>query len=96
MRLCVSLLVIPFFLLVATPLAAAHSPDPTRVRVEASAHAAALTQNDFAVPSSQAEPGDREAQSWRNVSYAKNHMTLSEILDAERMANEWKSRHPTP
>jgi uncharacterized protein len=31
-----------------------------------------------------------------NVSYAKAHMTRAEILDAERMANEWKSRHSKP
>ena len=96
MRLCVSLLVIPFFLLVATRLAAGHSPDPTRARLEASARVAALAQSDFGVLSSQAESGDQEAQYWRDGSYAKDHMTPSEILDAERMANEWKSRHSTP
>ena len=31
-----------------------------------------------------------------DVSYAKDNMTPAQVLDAERMASEWKGRHLTP
>ena len=31
-----------------------------------------------------------------NLAYAKTHMTPEQILEGERMAAEWRSRHPLP
>jgi TPR repeat protein len=84
MRLCVSLFVIPYFLLVASPLAAGHSTDPTRERLETSAHAAALTQGDFAVLSSHAESGDREAQYWLGYIYEEGRIVQKDARQSER------------
>ena len=83
MRLCVSLLVIPFFLLVASRLAAGHSPDPTRARLETSAHVAALTPSDFAVLSTHAESGDREAQFWLGCIYEQGRIVRKDAEQAE-------------
>jgi len=83
-RLCVSLLVIPFFLLVATRLPAGHSPDPTRARLETSARVAALTQSDFSVLSSHAESGDREAQYWLGLIYDEGRIVPKDAEHAER------------
>ena len=83
MRLCVSLLVIPF-LLVASRLPAGNSPDPTRARLESSAHVAALTQSDFTVLSSHAESGDREAQYWLGLLYDEGRIVPKDAEQAER------------
>jgi hypothetical protein len=84
MRLCVSLLVIPFFLLVASPLAFGHSPDPTNARLETSAYIAALTQSDFAVLMSHAESGDREAQYWLGCIYQEGRIVPKDAEQSER------------
>lgn len=31
-----------------------------------------------------------------NLSYTKHQMTSAQVVDAERMAEEWKSNHPEP
>jgi hypothetical protein len=36
------------------------------------------------------------ANTEENLSYAKAQMTPAQVLEAERMAKEWKSRHPDP
>lgn len=38
----------------------------------------------------------RLAGSNDNLSYAKSHMNSAQILEAERMAMDWKGRHPEP
>ena len=84
MRLCASLLATLFFLLVATGLAAGHSPDPTRARLDLSARVATLTQSDFAVLSSHAESGDREAQYWLGLMYDEGRIVPKDAEQAER------------
>ena len=84
MRLCVSLLAIPFILVFASPLAARHSPDPTKARLLTSAHVAALTQRDFALLSSRAESGNREAQYWLGCIYKDGRIVQKDAEKSER------------
>jgi uncharacterized protein len=84
MRLCASLPIIPFLLLGASCLSAGRSPDPTRARLETSAHVTALTQSDFTVLSSRAETGDREAQYWLGCLYAQGGVVPIDTEQARR------------